>query len=725
MAALDVKMILSLVDKASGPAKGIMSRIFGNGAGKGKGGNAIEAAGLAATGANGALAMLNRTMATFAAGAAGYVGFKSMIGGAVAFEDAMADVSKKVNMTPPQLEKLTERIKQLARETPLAATEIAGLVAQAGTFGIANEDLERFALLGSKVAIAFDMTGEHAADSLAHIKASLKLNMDQLTDYADAINYVADNTAASEEQLVDFVLRTGPGAMAAGLKPKDLLAIGSAMTEVGLESGRAGTAVNAMLTKMTSLGSKKGAGKVLDQLGGKGYSKRLQKEFFENPTKALIEILKLTEKMSRPDRATFMKDLFGLETQDEVAALAGNVGRVVDTMEKLGDTAKYAGSVDKVFESFKNTTKNQWAQFTHNVELSAAALGAKLLPAINGSLHYLNNFFATAEGRVSILDRLSASANGFFNGLGYKGGSAEALSGFVTSLKDIRDLIFGIQGDGLSGDKMAEIFHRWQQFGASLQNSPIATILDAITHANVSGLGSSLLVGAAGMTALNLAARLALSPIKGILSALGGIVKIAYTLSGLRTAKWLAGLSGGSLALGLMGLTAGAAAISEYGPGVAAKSKMPAKGTPGWWLGINPTETREQRLQRLTGPKHFEEHERTDLSNLPDDTERYRNLRAFNNPAPQFTPKNDFAAILSSMDGLASKAQSTGQEMQSSLSVTAAPVIDTSSIDAALAKARQLVSVLAQAGAAANAASANVGGKVSAAMRQNLADGGN
>ncbi|MEI9428744.1 phage tail tape measure protein [Mesorhizobium sp. Cs1299R1N3] len=716
-------MILSLVDKASGPAKGIMARLFG---GNGKRGNVMDGAGMSATAANGAMAMLNRTMATFAAGAAGYVGFKSMIGGAVAFEDAMADVSKKVSMTPPQLDKLTERIKQLARETPLAATEIAGLVAQAGTFGIANEDLERFALLGSKVAIAFDMTGEHAADSLAHIKASLKLNMDQLTDYADAINYVADNTAASEEQLVDFVLRTGPGAMAAGLKPKDLLAIGSAMTEVGLESGRAGTAVNAMLTKMTDLGKKKGAGKVLDQLGGKGYSKKLQKEFFENPTQALVKLLRLTDKMSRPDRATFMKDLFGLETQDEVAALAGNVDRVVDTLEKLGDTAKYAGSVNKVFESFKNTTKNQWAQFTNNVELAASAMGAKLLPAINGSLHYLNQFFATADGRVSILDRLSASADGFFNGLGYKGGAAEALSGVAANLKTIRDLIFGVEGDGMSGNKLGELFHQWQQFGASLHDSPIATILDSIAHADIGSLGSSLLVGAAGMTALNVAARVALLPIKAILSALGGIVKIAYTLSGLRTAKWLAGFTGGALGLGLLGLGAGAAAISKYGPGVKPKPIEP--GTPGDWLkrmtGFDPNETREQRLQRLTGPKHFGEHERDDLSSLPDDMDRWRSLQRFNNPPPQFTPKNDFAVMLESMDAAKSKAAETGASMQSSLSVTAAPTIDTSSIDAALAKARQLVSVLAQAGAAAAGANANVGGKVTTALRQNLADGG-
>jgi hypothetical protein len=376
----------------------------------------------------------------------------------------------------------------------------------------------------------------------------------------------------------EFKKREPAGAMAAGLAPKDLLAIGAAMTEVGLASGRAGTAVNAMLTKMTDLGNKKKASKVIDQLGGKGYSKKLQKEFFENPTQALVKILRLTEKMSRPDRATFMKDLFGLETQDEVAALAGNVDRVVDTLDKLGSkSAQYAGSVDRVFESFKNTTKNQWAQFTNNVELASAALGAKLLPAINGSLHYLNNFFATAEGRVSIFDRLSASANGFFNGLGYKGGSAEFLSGVASSLKDIRDLIFGIEGDGMSGEKMAELFHRWQQFGASLHDSPIKTILDAISNAKLSDLGGSVLAASVGMGALSFAAKIALSPLNAIWAVLKGITATAYTLSGLRLGKWLfdlikgagGGAVAGSEAAGTAGGALGWGLLARFAPWLA------------------------------------------------------------------------------------------------------------------------------------------------------------
>jgi len=56
--------------------------------------------------------------------------------------------------------------------------------------------------------------------------------------------------------------------------------------------------------------------------------------------------------------------------------------------------------------------------------------------------------------------------------------------------------------------------------------------------------------------------------------------------------------------------------------------------------------------------------------------------------------------------------------------VTATPVVDPASIDAALEKARQLVALLGQAGATALTLNATVGNRVGAAIRQNLADGG-
>jgi hypothetical protein len=78
-----------------------------------------------------------------------------------------------------------------------------------------------------------------------------------------------------------------------------------------------------------------------------------------------------------------------------------------------------------------------------------------------------------------------------------------------------------------------------------------------------------------------------------------------------------------------------------------------------------------------------------------------------------------------SLDAVKAKAAQTGADMQQSLNVTAAPVVDTSSIDAAIEKASRLNSILSSAGSAAAGANATVGAKVGTALRQNLADGGN
>lgn len=749
MAALDVSLILRLVDRASGPAKGIMNRIFGET--KGGPAGAINAAGLAARGSNAAFMALNRQVALFGAGAAGYIGFKSMIGGAVEFEAAMADVSKKVDMAPDEFNRLTKSIQQLARTTPLAQTEIAKLVANAGTFGIANKDLTRFAMLGSKASVAFDMSADQVSTSLANIKAALKLNMGQLEQYADAINYVADTSASSEEQLIDFVLRTGSGAMSAGVDPKHLLSIGSAMIEVGISSQRAGTSVNAMLTKMSALSDKKGAGKILDKLGGKGYSKKLQREFFENPTKALTKLLKLTAQMSRPDRAGFMKDLFGLETQDEVNALAGNVDRMVGTMEKLGDSSRYIGSVQKTFDGFAKTTESQWKQFTNNVEMAGSAIGASLLPPINGALQYLNNFFATGEGRLDVFERMSEAANGFFTGLGYTGGTAEALEKIGAALAPIRDFLFGVQGDANFGVGGMKIFEQWKLFGEQMAASPISTIFTSLGNADLASVGGGLVSVSAGMGLLSIAASMALSPLNLIWEAMKGIVKTAYTLSGLRTAKWLLDLAGGlggggsdgkpkpkggggkpgskpgakpmKGARGLLGAIFSAAAV---GAGLYGLDQILPEDSYFRNMGTenDPSNVAlKKEIERLKTAKHAYppagSPTKTDATlpvSLANENLSIEQRAGANNAGGSGT----FANMLAGIDNVKMKAA----EMATALNVSGSATFDKSQIDAALASAQALVAKLGEAGMVAAGINANVGAKVSQALRANLADGG-
>lgn len=78
-----------------------------------------------------------------------------------------------------------------------------------------------------------------------------------------------------------------------------------------------------------------------------------------------------------------------------------------------------------------------------------------------------------------------------------------------------------------------------------------------------------------------------------------------------------------------------------------------------------------------------------------------------------------------SLDAAAAKAQQTGQQIESALNVTATPQVNTSTIDTALAKARELLAILRQVGPAAAQAAATIGaksGSIGPEMRRNLAD---
>lgn len=537
MAALDVKMILSLVDRASGPARSAFNRILG--------GNR-EVAGTA-THAAGAMAMLSRSVAGLAAGAGAYVGLSRAVGGAMDFEAAMADVAKKVNATEHELKGFEAAIKQIARTTPLAQTEVAALVAQAGQFGIANQDILRFSQLGAKAAVAFDMQAQEAANSLSQIKNALDLNMDGLEQYADAINAVADSAGTSESMLINFVLRTAGSAKAAGMASLDLLAFGASMNEVGLSSERSATAINAMLAKFSALSTKKKSVAILDKFAGKGYSAKLQKKFFDTPREAMVDFFKLAQKMDKPGRAGLFMDFLGLETQDEATILAGSIDKIVDRIEKLGDTSSFAGSVDKTFKIFANTTEAQLKQFRQNVDMSLSAMGASLLPAINGSLQYLNEFFAD-DNRETIFDRLSAGANGFLKGLGFEGGMSEMLESLGQELVEFRDLLFGKDMGGQTGETIARHFEEWRRFGEDLKpvvmtlrelSTAMAELTPDGTGEVMATMGGGLLAASLGIGAFGLAAKIALAPVRAILGVFRGLARVVGVLTGYKLAKWL------------------------------------------------------------------------------------------------------------------------------------------------------------------------------------------
>lgn len=546
-----------------------------------------------ALGASGALARLNRAGRGFGAtqariGApmmgmtrnliamgAAYIGvrkgFDVTAGGAMRLETVMADVAKKTTLTAFELEGVEGNIKKLSNlRGGMAMTELGKLYAQAGQFGIANNELERFVKLGNKAGIAFDMTATDTANSLSKLKNAFGLDMPGLAGLADSINFTADSAGTSEKSLIDFLLRTAAAAKTFGISGQEMSAFGATLNEIGIESSKAGTGMNAMMAKLSGLTKSKKAVAALDRFAGKGYSKELQARFYKTPVDAMKEFFQVVKKMDAQSRTGLLIDFFGLEYQDDAAAIANNIDKIVGRLDKLGDASQFAGSVDKTFEIFANTSEEKLKRLGRVFSNMGNMFGAKILPPLTDFAEKVSDTFATLESRVTVFDTLQAKAQGFVTGLGFSGDN-----NISDAFNSLWDSTFG-RADELASDveKMGASFEKFRVMGAHLRSFGVDVAWAVEKVESFFGMDH----GAIGVFATDMAgwgvtigvSAIGFALVAGPLKALG---KAALFLTGIKPAwallRFLTKLGGlGGKATGIAALAGAATAV-----GNAAKAK--------------------------------------------------------------------------------------------------------------------------------------------------------
>ncbi|KPB01369.1 phage tail tape measure protein [Ahrensia marina] len=430
-------------------------------------------------------AMVGSQIRNLALLGAGYIGVGVGIGGsirnAMKFETAMADVAKKSTLSARELGVMERRITELSNSMPLARTEIATLVAQAAQFGIANKDLEEFALLGAKAAVAFDMMPEDTANSLSQLKNAFGLDMAQLRGLADTINYTADSAGTSEQKVIDFLIRTAATGKTFGVTADQLAAFGASLNEIGIESSKAGTGMNAMMTKMGTISKNKKAREALDKVGGKGYSLKLQKKFYDTPVEAMKDLFKMAKKMDAESRAGLFLDMFGLEYGDDAAAITENIDTIVGRLDKLSDAKNAAGSVNKTFELFANTTEQKLKVLGNNISNIGAMFGSKLLPPIVAFSDKIVNTLATLSDRTTLFDKIGAGMDGFAAGLGFDDAAA-GVDALNSGLKSLHDFVFGKDVPDTGDIWISEMFRREKQTSLSAIAADFQTFGDTLKN---------------------------------------------------------------------------------------------------------------------------------------------------------------------------------------------------------------------------------------------------
>lgn len=310
---------------------------------------------------------------------------------AIDFESEMANVRKVVDFdTPEQFKRMGNDILNMSKKLPMAADDIAKIVAAAGEAGIAKNELTRFAEDAVKMGVAFNTTAEESGDTMKVWRTGFKLTQDEVVTLADKINYLG-NTGAKVKDVANIVTRVGALGNIAGVAAGEVSAMAATLSKVGVRSEIGATGLKNFMLALTqgSAATKK------QQLAFKALqldSKKLAVDMQKNAKATILDVLTRLEGIDRSKQTALLTQIFGKESIEAISPLLDNLALLKTNFKIVGDATQYAGSMQKEYNSRAATTANNIQLLKNKVTAASISLGDIFLPTINDTIAQMSPF---------------------------------------------------------------------------------------------------------------------------------------------------------------------------------------------------------------------------------------------------------------------------------------------------------------------------------------------
>lgn len=326
---------------------------------------------------------------------------------AMKFEDAMLGVARQVQGARDENGKLTKvyydmgkQIQQLGREIPIATNEIADMVTAGARMGVAKDELIGFTKDASMMATAFELPAGQLAEDMGKIAGLYKIPIPAISQLADSINYLDDNAISKGGDIIEFMQRTGGVSSSVKVTGKEMAALGSTLLTLGERTETAGTAVNAIFSKLAA--ADKGTKKFKEAMDEIGLSTaEIQKGMQIDGIGTLMKVMDAVGKMPADKQLGVMVELVGLEHSDTMAKLANSTKELKRQLELAnGEAAK--GSMGREFSARLQTSSAQMQMMKNSATEAAVALGQVLLPGLNQVFGGISN---VAQGAAAFAEQ--------------------------------------------------------------------------------------------------------------------------------------------------------------------------------------------------------------------------------------------------------------------------------------------------------------------------------
>jgi TP901 family phage tail tape measure protein len=391
---------------------------------------------------------------------------------AIDYESAFAGVKKTVDETATvSYQKLSDGIRQMAKELPASAVEIANVAEVAGQLGIKTEDILSFSRTMIDMGESTNLSAEEAATAIAKIANIMGLTSDEYSKFGAAVVDLGNNFATTEKDIVMMANRLAAGGKLAGLTAPEILGLATAMSSVGIEAEAGGTAMTQTLTAIgnaVALTTKDSADDLaLIAKVAEMTSEEFQQAWKEKPAEALQSFIKglntAHEKGANVDAILMKLGMTGIRQGNMLKSLALSSDKMSAAVQRSNQAWKENTALTNEANKRYETTESQLKMFRNQITDLAIEFGGPLIKALRSGLDavkpWLNNLadlakkfsslsteqqqnilkwglFAAAlgpalkllGGGISVIGGFAKAIGGLSKGIGFLSGSAKYLA---------------------------------------------------------------------------------------------------------------------------------------------------------------------------------------------------------------------------------------------------------------------------------------------------------
>lgn len=300
--------------------------------------------------------------------------------------------------TPQQFAQLSTSIREMAKEMPSSAVEIAHVAEAAGQLGVPIGAIKDFSKTMINLGVSTNLSSEEAASSIAKIGNIMQVSGKDLGTWSghfgSAVVDLGNHFATTERDIVAMTNRLAAGGKLAGMTTQDILGLATAMSSVGIEAEAGGTAMTQTLT---------GIGKAVDGVGD-GAKEKLEllarvsgvsaQKFAEtwkkHPVEALQEFIKGLERGAKQgknvDEVLSALDMTGIRQGNMLKSLALASDRMGEAVSRSNSAWKENNALTNEASKRYETTESQLKIFKNQITDLAIEFGGPLLKAMNSGL---------------------------------------------------------------------------------------------------------------------------------------------------------------------------------------------------------------------------------------------------------------------------------------------------------------------------------------------------